>query len=284
MTNHDRFSISQVILVFITAKNLYSSWAGHTVIPGTMYAATESGWMTTEVFQSWFECFLLRVHERPLLIIFDGHKTHLSLPFIHMARANEVSVIKLPSHTSNRLQPLDVSCFKPLKNAWDKELVRKQRESGFRHLSKSDFVNSLCSVWEAALKPDNIKAGFTKTGIFPLDSSQFPVKTFQQSKLMAYQTEHPMPTPQQPPLPAADGNLAVVNPPSPPLTPVAHLSPQMHSASNSMLVSELLATVKRLSDELQARSGFTTPDAITPPISSALISQSKSLADVSVYF
>lgn len=251
-----------------------------------MYAATESGWMTTQVFQSWFEAFLLRVTERPLLIIFDGHKTHLSLPFILLARENGVSVIKLPSHTSNRLQPLDVSCFKPLKTAWDKELVRKQRETGFRHLSKSDFVDSLCSVWEGALTPDNVKAGFMKTGTFPLDKSQFPVTAFQKTKLLAYQALNPMPPPQQPALPADDLPLAVIT--APLLSPIpapfnslqmasAGTSSASSSAGPSALITELLATVARLSNELRTHPVVTSPTAPTS-------SQAKSLADVSVQY
>jgi hypothetical protein len=279
------YSFKVSLPFFHSAKNLYTSWSGTAVIPGTMYAVTESGWMTTSVFQAWFECFLQRVLERPLLIIFDGHKTHLSLPFIQLARANQVSVIKLPSHTTNRLQPLDVSCFKPLKTAWDKELVRKQRESGFRHLSKSDFVDSLCSIWGGALKPDSVKAGFEKTGIFPMDSSKFPIQTFQKSKLVAYQAQHPPPMPQeQPPLPAVqpiDVNLAIViPPPSPSPMPAANLPPSTPSTDNSALISELLATVKRLSDELQTRTGNTTPPAVISTPSSSF-SQPKSLTDVS---
>jgi hypothetical protein len=42
----------------------------------------------------------------------------LGLSFNYLARSENVAVIKLFSHTTNRLQPLDVSCSRPFKNCW----------------------------------------------------------------------------------------------------------------------------------------------------------------------
>jgi hypothetical protein len=118
-------------LVVFPAKNLHSTWHGTSgiAIAGTTYACSLSGWMTTEIFTDWFtQSFLPRVPKRPALLIFDGHKTHLGLSFINRAQSENVAVIKLPSHTTNRLQPQDASCFRPLKNCWEKNDSSTARE------------------------------------------------------------------------------------------------------------------------------------------------------------
>jgi hypothetical protein len=177
-------------LIIFKGKHLYDSWKGHNVIDGVMYAKSENGWMTKEIFTSWFAKFIERVTERPLLLLFDGHSTHLGMEIIQLARQSDVCILKLPSHTSNLLQPLDVACFHPLKQAWDEGLVSHQRKNGFASISKSVFVDILSSIWNEKLNASNIRSGFLKTGIFPLDPNKFPRQFFHQAKLMAYETKH----------------------------------------------------------------------------------------------
>ena len=78
--------------------------------------------MTTELFEAWFTKFLLQVTVRPLLLLYDGHLTHVSLQVIERAYKEDVTIIKLPPHVMDKLQPLDVACFGPLKRLWEKEL------------------------------------------------------------------------------------------------------------------------------------------------------------------
>ena len=47
-----------------------------------------------------------------VLLIQDGHASHITIELIEMARENNVSMLCLPSHTSHVLQPLDVEVFK----------------------------------------------------------------------------------------------------------------------------------------------------------------------------
>jgi hypothetical protein len=89
-------------LVIFKAKNLYSAWQGSSAVPGTTYAVSDNGWMQTNVFVSWFDTFLRQVKERPLLLVFDGHRTHIGLDLIKCAKDNNVSLLKLPSHTTSQ--------------------------------------------------------------------------------------------------------------------------------------------------------------------------------------
>ena len=135
------------------------------------------------MFLEWFRGFRKNVNERPLLLLCDNHWTHISLNVIQEAIRNKVSLIKLPSHTTDRLQPLDVSCMWSLKSNWDVQLIRHQRKNNFRIVTKSEAVDLLCEIWK-----NTIKAGFMKTGIFPCDRFKYPTHVFDSVKLTSYQT------------------------------------------------------------------------------------------------
>ena len=76
--------------------------------------------MTTEVLASWFDSLTALVRERPLLLIFDGHLTHVSIQVIEKAIEEDVTILKLLPHVKDKLQPLDVAWFGLLKRAWEK--------------------------------------------------------------------------------------------------------------------------------------------------------------------
>ena len=75
--------------------------------------------METETFAAWFNHFADFVKERPLLLLFDGHLTHISIPVIKRA-LDENIIVKFPPHVTDVLQPLDISCFGPLKQVWER--------------------------------------------------------------------------------------------------------------------------------------------------------------------
>lgn len=145
--------------------------------------------MTSEIFLDWFKELLKQVKERPLVLLLDGHRTHINLTVIKVARENNVSIIKLPSHTSHRLQPLDVSCFGPLKTRWNQELVTFQRANNFRQLKKCELVDILCSIWQSCLTSSNIKSGFLQSGIFPADRTKYPTGIFNNVKMASYNSQ-----------------------------------------------------------------------------------------------
>ena len=128
----------------------------------THYSVSDSGWMTTKIFQDWFKCFVQKTKDtRPLLLLFDSHLTHMSIETIDLAIEENISIVKLPAHCTDLLQPLDVSCFSPLKSYYEKLLTDHVHKTAAREpLKKSDFVNLLCTIWQQGLSEKNIKAGF----------------------------------------------------------------------------------------------------------------------------
>lgn len=135
-------------------------------MPGTLYGCSDNGWMTTDVFGEWFKHFCRVVTDRPLLLLFDGHLSHVSASLILKAMEEDVTIMKFPPHVTDLLQPLDVACFGPLKREWERVLNEWcVSYGGKRPLRKADFVEKLGQCWQTALTEDNIKAGFRRTGI-----------------------------------------------------------------------------------------------------------------------
>ena len=48
---------------------------------------------------------------RPVLLILDGHASHVTINVIKLAHENNIHLLCLPAHTSHILQPLDVGVF-----------------------------------------------------------------------------------------------------------------------------------------------------------------------------
>ena len=58
------------------------------------------------------------VLERPVILLTDGHKTHINIDVIDLCRENGIILFCLPPHTTHALQPLDVAVFKALKDSF----------------------------------------------------------------------------------------------------------------------------------------------------------------------
>ena len=81
--------------------------------------------MTQFLFSNWITHFInflstkrrISTENRHLLIT-DGHNFHVTLEVVMKAMEVGLDLVTLPSHTSHRLQLLDVSIFAPFKKAF----------------------------------------------------------------------------------------------------------------------------------------------------------------------
>jgi hypothetical protein len=171
-------------LIIFKAKSLWSTWRGQNDISGTMYSTSENGFITSSIFNQYFQKFCITVTQRPLLVILDGHITHLSSMVVERAIAENITILKLPSHTTDLLQPLDRTVFKPIKTDWEHELIDWQMNNN-RQLTKAEFSQIVCKVWRK-VQTENIVKGFATMGIYPLNPSKYPVSRLNPNKLEKY--------------------------------------------------------------------------------------------------
>lgn len=77
------------------------------------------GWPSDYLAQGWLnELFLPETqHLEGRLLILDSHGSHIKAQFVATCIHHDVDLMILPSHTSHKMQPLDVGIIQPLKKA-----------------------------------------------------------------------------------------------------------------------------------------------------------------------
>lgn len=148
------------------------------------FEVQESGFLTTEMWESRvvpFLCQDIRSHdndnEKELwrLVILDGVGAHtLSAIALRHFTENRMLVVKLPGHTSADLQPLDVSCYHPVKSHY-RDAIRDEFISNYadggRNMDQWDLPQILEQCWYQGASSTAITAGFRKCGIWPLNTN-----------------------------------------------------------------------------------------------------------------
>ncbi|KAI1509253.1 Transposase [Pyrenophora tritici-repentis] len=100
------------------------------------------------------------------LLVLDGHSSHATPEFDQYCAKNKIINLCMPPHTSHLLQPLDVSCFSPLKRAYGCE-IEKLACQGVYHIDKIDFLTVYQQIRPIVFTQQNIQAGFQATGLVP---------------------------------------------------------------------------------------------------------------------
>ena len=135
----------------------------------TLFKSSESGWVNSVLFCEWFEFFVSSIPPiRPVLLIQDGHSSHVSIELIEMARANGVCLLCLPAHTSHILQPLDVGVFKSFKSSFNKACGNYMKQNPERVITTDILASMVGEAYTTSFTP---LSGFKKTGIYPFNPS-----------------------------------------------------------------------------------------------------------------
>lgn len=186
-------------LIVFKGAAVQARWVTENAVEGTLYAASTNGWMEEAQFYYWFkDCFLVHVNkirettgmpEQTAVLLYDGHKSHISVRIVQEAIENKICLVKLPSHLTDKLQPLDKTVFGPFKAQWDKQLVdygKSKMGINSSVLPKEMFSQLLSKVWKESMRAENIIAGFRSTGIYPVNRSKFPEHLFDPLELKEY--------------------------------------------------------------------------------------------------
>lgn len=159
-------------LIIWPAVTHRSTWTAHPT-PGWHFACTKSGYTDTAISLYWVQHVFdpltrARAKGKPRLLISDGFGTHESPEILTFCFQNNIVPCRLPSHTSHKLQPCDVGVFGPLKTAYREQVERLYR-GGANTIGKQHFTFMYDKARKAALVPRNIRAGWSKAGLFPFN-------------------------------------------------------------------------------------------------------------------
>ena len=152
-------------------------------VPNTLFANSENGWINSELFLEWFKFFLSNIPStRPIILIQDGHTSHLSIPLIELAQENNVHLLCLPSHTTHILQPLDVGVFHSFKSNFSKACHRYLMGRPGQVITTAAIASLIHDAWYNSFTPLNILSGFKKCGIHPLNPGEVSDRQLAPSK------------------------------------------------------------------------------------------------------
>ena len=142
-------------------------------VPNSYFGRSENGWMTTPLFYGWLaNHFIKRIPaERPVVLLVDGHGSHIDLEVSKLARENKILLYCLPPHCTHCLQPCDVGFFKPLKTNWDKAVEQWEVEHLGEVLSKYEFAKVFRVAWENTVRVATLVNSFKAAGLCPLNRS-----------------------------------------------------------------------------------------------------------------
>lgn len=92
---------------------------------GCRYNRSLSGWFDQSIFEDWFQTISIphfRRLEGTKIIIGDNLASHVSINIVKLCKLHNIKFVLLPANSTHLTQPLDVSCFCPIKTAWKKVL------------------------------------------------------------------------------------------------------------------------------------------------------------------
>ena len=157
--------------------------------PNTVFHVSDNGWITKHLFFEWFKLFTQMIPpSRPVLLVLDGHGSHITIDVIEHARANEIHMLCLPSHTSHILQPLDVGVFKSFKSFFSKVFRQHMAKNPGCVITEDILASVVGDAFVQSHTPLNILGGFKKAGIYPFNPGEVSDRQLAPSKALKKHT------------------------------------------------------------------------------------------------
>jgi hypothetical protein len=157
--------------IILAAQYHLANWYTECDLPANWrIATTDNGWTTNAVGLDWIKHFDLhtvpRTKGKYRLLILDGHESHHSTEFELYCQEQKIITLCMPPHSSHLLQPLDVGCFGPLKQAYGRQVEGLMRMH-INHVSKLEFLCGFREAFFASITERNIQGGFAGAGLVP---------------------------------------------------------------------------------------------------------------------
>lgn len=107
------------------------------------------------------------------MLIGDNLASHISPAVIDSCKENDIEFVCLVPNSTDKLQPLDVGVFAPLKFAWRDVLQEyKTKYPNKVGIDKGDFPSLLAKTLAKADPGKNMAAAFSKCGLWPVSYSK----------------------------------------------------------------------------------------------------------------
>ncbi|KIL00439.1 hypothetical protein PAXRUDRAFT_39673, partial [Paxillus rubicundulus Ve08.2h10] len=97
-----------------------------------------------------------------------GHGSHITKEMCQVALQNNIELFCLPPHRTHELQPLDVSAFGPLQQAWYKHCEDVFNMTG-EEIPRHNFINQYMGAHNQVFTEEMITKVWKNSRICPLN-------------------------------------------------------------------------------------------------------------------
>lgn len=161
--------------VVYKASNIYDSWC--TGGPkGAVYNSSHSGWFDGNIYTDWFKkVFLPHARRKPgkKLLIADNLASHISVEVIELCKKHNIAYVCLSPNATDKMQPLDVGVFGPMKRAWRQQLQNyADKDPSACLLTKTIFPAMLRELLDGLKPGQYLPKAFEKCGLFPINKEK----------------------------------------------------------------------------------------------------------------
>jgi hypothetical protein len=157
-------------LIFAGQYHL-SAWYKEDIPRDWAIAVSDNGWINNKLGVEWLKHFNAHTKTRNIgarrLLVLDSHESHHSLEFQELCKENNIYTLCMPPYSSHLLQPLDISCFSPLKRAYSREVEALIRHH-INHITKLKFLPAFKAAYVRSFTSANICSAFQGAGLVPL--------------------------------------------------------------------------------------------------------------------
>jgi hypothetical protein len=170
----DGSSISPLII--FTGETFVRQWVPANFDSTWKFSNNTKGWTSEQHAVEWFKkCFEPATREKAngqyRLLICDGHGSHTTPEFLAHAIEHQILVVLLIPHSSHLAQPLDATIFGPLKRILS-GITTSIFQLGLSKMPKDEWIEAYYKAHYRAFSIKSIKAGFSSTGIYPLNPNK----------------------------------------------------------------------------------------------------------------
>ncbi|ETV77665.1 hypothetical protein H257_08556 [Aphanomyces astaci] len=141
------------------------------VIPGATVTTSEKGWSNSYICRKWLtmlDSAIPASTPRPILLILDGCFSHYSTYIYDEAARVSILLVFLPANSTHMFQPLDVTVFRPFKQAIRREIANNMWNDVATSINKQHAISIACLLHCNHREPTMM----TSTGN---DTAQVPV-------------------------------------------------------------------------------------------------------------
>nr|CAI5816983.1 unnamed protein product [Callosobruchus analis] len=109
-----------------------------------------------------------------VLLILD----HVSIDAISFAKSHWITLLTIPPHCSNKLQPLVIAVYSPFKNKYNSVMSNWMLSNPGKTVTIYNIPGFVKTVMSQTFSQDNILSGFKKAGIHPFNPDVFSDEDF----------------------------------------------------------------------------------------------------------